>query len=113
MGYGDIEGGIEMSKYNTRNLVNPYSGLIEKVVNQYGLTFHKHWTGFKDKEYKELIKFEDCLSNFYLWIYIIDGKKAHKVELRDSRTAELIAVSEGNTTPLQTWKLVKEVMKNV
>lgn len=93
--------------------MNNYSKLIDKVIQEYGLTFHRHFTGFKDKPYKELIKFEDYICNYILWIYIIDSKKAHKVELRDSRTAELIAEAEGDTTPLQVFKLVKEVMKNV
>lgn len=94
---------------------NPYSWLINEVTNNYGLTFHKHLTGFKDKEYKELIKFEDILSGSYVWVYVYDGKrtagsKRHKVELRDNKTAEILAVSEGTTTQKELYKLIKEVI---
>lgn len=95
--------------------INPHDKLIQKVRNEYKLIFHHHWTGFyEDKGYKELIKFEDPFGKFYLWIYVIDSKaRRHKVEIRDRETAEVLAVAEGNTTPLQTFKLVKEVMRYV
>lgn len=112
MGLRGILGGVKMEH------INPHGKLIEKIKNNYNLIFHRHWTGFyDDKGYKELIKFEDPYGKFLLWVYVVDIVKNkpcyHKVEIRDINTAEVIAVAEGKSTPLQAFKLVQEVMQYV
>lgn len=97
---------------------NPHGKLIEKIRNQYRLTFIRHWNGFADTEYKELIKFDDWLTGAYLWIYIFEGEKGkkaipHKVELRDKNTAEVLFSREAVCTPLQVFKLVKEIYQGL